>query len=98
METQRRAGLVLYPMKLLLLESGDMSFARLLRLLRLLRRRLCGHQLAPVNLCAGHPTFLDGAPTDWAVELLAEKSASHTWEDCSGPTPAAYRPFGAGIA
>ena len=60
-------GIVLYPIRVLLAQRGDRSFAAVLSSLRC---RRCGQRPAPVYLCAGHRERLDGAPADWAIELV----------------------------
>jgi hypothetical protein len=55
------------PLRLLATNHGDRSFAEILPPLRCKR---CNRPPAPVYLCAGHREHNNGAPADWAIELL----------------------------
>ena len=60
-------GGLLFPMRLMMAQQGDLTFADLLRRLRC---RRCRQAPAPVYLCAGHREFNFGAPPDCAIELV----------------------------
>jgi hypothetical protein len=60
-------GQSVFPVRLLLRDHGDRTFAQVLAKLRC---RQCGKPPAPVYLCAGHRQHNMGAPPDWAIELV----------------------------
>ena len=60
-------GTTILPLRLLATKRGDRSFAEILPRLRCKR---CNRPPAPVYLCAGHREHNNGAPADWAIELL----------------------------
>jgi hypothetical protein len=60
-------GMTVMPVRLLMQQWGDVSFAELLPRLRC---RKCKRPPAPVYLCAGHREHNSGAPPDWAIELV----------------------------
>ena len=62
-------GGLVFPVRLMRGQLGDLTFAEVLRRLRC---RRCRRPPAPVYLCAGHRQFNFGAPPDWAIELVPE--------------------------
>jgi hypothetical protein len=61
-------GRGVYPLRLMMRELSDRTFARVLPQLRC---RTCGKPPAPVYLCAGHREGGNlGSPPDWAIELV----------------------------
>ena len=63
-------GQVMLPVRLLLQEHGDPTFAELLRRLRCQR---CKRAPCPVYLCAGAREHNGGATPDWAIELVPKR-------------------------
>jgi hypothetical protein len=66
-------GMTLYPVRLMIEQRGDVSFAELLPRLRC---KKCRRPPAPVYLCAGHREYNSGAPPDWAIELVPVPQAA----------------------
>jgi hypothetical protein len=60
-------GRSVIPVRLLIREHGDRTFAHVLAKLRC---KQCRKPPAPVYLCAGHREHTMGAPPDWAIELV----------------------------
>ena len=60
------------PVRLLLRDRGDRTFAAVLAKLRCQK---CRKPPAPVYLCAGHREFTMGAPADWSIELVPVPSS-----------------------
>jgi hypothetical protein len=60
-------GITIYPVSLLAKQRGDPTFAEILPRLRCKR---CRRPAAPVYLCAGHREHTNGAPADWAIEIV----------------------------
>jgi hypothetical protein len=60
-------GQVVIPVRLLIRQHGDPTFATILARLRCQR---CKASPAPVFLCAGGREHTGGAPPDWAIELI----------------------------
>ena len=60
-------GQVVYPVRLLMTQHDDLTFAGLLNRLRC---KKCRRKPAPVYLCAGHREHNHGAAPDWAIELV----------------------------
>ena len=73
LETNCCKGAVMYPVKLLLKERGDMTFDALLARMKC---RSCGSKPAPVYLCASHHRELlaPGPSPDWAVQLVSRRT------------------------
>ena len=67
-------GATVYPVRLLMKNSGDRTFADVLSRLRCSR---CKRPPAPVWLCAGHRQHNHSAAPDWAIELVPEPQASN---------------------
>jgi hypothetical protein len=61
-------GQSVIPVRLLIRDHGDRTFAQVLAKLRC---KQCRKPPAPVYLCAGHREHTTGAPPDWAIELGA---------------------------
>jgi hypothetical protein len=75
-------GQSVLPVRMLLRDYGDRTFAEVLAKLRC---RTCRKPPAPVYLCAGHREFTMGALADWAIELVAGSQRGDTTE--TSPTP-----------
>jgi hypothetical protein len=60
-------GQSVLPVRMMLRDHGDRTFAAVLAKLRCQK---CHNPPAPVYLCAGHREFTMGAPADWAIELV----------------------------
>jgi hypothetical protein len=60
-------GQVVIPVRLLMRQHGDPTFATILARLRC---RRCKGAPAPVFLCAGGREHTGGVPPDWAIELV----------------------------
>ena len=60
-------GQSVLPVRMMLRDHGDRTFAAVLAKLRCQK---CRKPPAPVYLCAGHREFTMGAPADWAIELV----------------------------
>jgi hypothetical protein len=63
-------GQIVIPVRLLMREHGDQTFAAVLARLRCQR---CKGSPAPVYLCAGGREHAGGAPADWAIELVPRR-------------------------
>jgi hypothetical protein len=64
-------GQSVFPVRLLIRDYGDRTFAAVLAKLRCQK---CRKPPAPVYLCAGHREFTMGAPADRAIELVSVRS------------------------
>jgi hypothetical protein len=60
-------GQVVIPIRMLLRDHGDLTFATTLARLRCQR---CKGAPAPVYLCAGGREYAGGPASDWAIELV----------------------------
>jgi hypothetical protein len=63
-------GQVIIPVRLLIRQHGDPTFATILARLRC---QPCKGAPAPVFLCAGGREHTGGAPPDWAIELVPRR-------------------------
>ena len=63
-------GQVVIPVRLLMRQHGDPTFATILARLRCQR---CKGTPAPVYLCAGGREYNGGASPDWAIELVPKR-------------------------
>jgi hypothetical protein len=76
LELQCCKGVTIYPLRLMIRQRGDETFAKVLSKLRC---KQCGKPPAPVYLCAGHRSHTGGAPPDWAIELVPVPKSHGIW-------------------